>query len=144
MTALFASAFDWVGRLHAQGIPLSGSVRALAYQYNGPWQYEILPWTAGFALGTLEYDWEAMFTQRGQGHLVTDADAVLLRQWRNNQDADAYHPPFAGNPWMIPVSENGGPLFALFVRDVFPFENENGLIPFGPYAPPSDGSGGDY
>ena len=69
------------------------------------------------------------------GFRVELPDAATLRQWRLNVRNHLYAPDFD----FIPIKEDDGPLIALFVRDVLPFENEDdGLVPFGPFAKEED------
>jgi hypothetical protein len=62
------------------------------------------------------------------GHLVTRDDAEKLRLLRNQQYQHPYQPSWAGD--FVPVAEPGGPLYMLYVRDVIPFEDENGNAHF--------------
>jgi hypothetical protein len=129
--ALFSAAWDWASRLHQQGSPLTGPVRALAVEgaFSHPgYAGQILPWTVGVSLSSLVLDPRVTGVGPGRGRLVAQPDAEVLREWRNNQLAGSYHPASDGP--FIAVSDNGGPFFALYVRDALPFEGENGLVPF--------------
>ena len=139
---MFRATGEWTIQLYNQATPLSGPVRAMATERPGgleEWEYEVLPWTLSTPLSSLV--WDALDPRtppaRGQGHLVLDPDAQVLRQWRNNQKAEMYHPAREGG--FVPVAEVGaapdGPLYQLYSRDTLPFEDENGLVPYGPYAP---------
>jgi hypothetical protein len=127
--AMFSAAWDWASALRQQGSPLTGPVRALAVEGSlaySPYTGQVVPWTVGVPLSSLVVEASALW--QGLGRLVDQPDAEVLRGWRNNQLAGMYHP--ADNGPFIPVSDNGGPFFALYVRDALPFEADNGVVPF--------------
>lgn len=63
------------------------------------------------------------------GFLIDDpADVALLRDARSRQLREEFHPAWAGG--FISTAEKGGPLHSLWVRDVLPIENADGVVEY--------------
>jgi hypothetical protein len=95
------------------------------------WQYPVVPWPLAIPMTSLVWGVDAggyAGNANEQGLLVPQPDAQVLRQLRNNQHACMYYP--CGFADFVPISENGGPLYALYVRDVIPIENGNGYVQY--------------
>jgi hypothetical protein len=131
IATLFDNAGQWVSRLYREAAALGGPVRALVTSASAifpDYSYQIVPWPLATPLSSLGWDELDSIPLAPYGHVVEGEDANTLRQLRRNQHALMYHPDWLGS--FVPVSENGGPLFMLYLRDVIPFEDEDGHATF--------------
>lgn len=124
---LYTVIDGWLDLLNAAGQPMTGPVRLavvnLEDSYPG-WPHKFADWPLSDPMAG--YVVPYTITRPGTSKRVEAPGAALLRDLRARQRMRAFSP--AGTGSFIPVRERNGPLHGLYLRDVLPFENAQGLV----------------
>jgi len=124
---LVSAALRWTIELRSLGVPLDGPMRGLVVRYESPTgivpQGEPVPIDQLGFLETAVPLGESESLGYGGYPLVPEAELEMWRALRAGV--------IARDPWWyhITVSDPSGAIFYVNVRDVLPFEGDDGLVP---------------
>ena len=129
--SLATAVRDHVEKLYAAGLPVSGPARYVLVTQDGDWsaavQAQATPWpltlpAASAALTTAQ----AYMYQRGSSSVATGDEAASLRNIRNASVSTNVRMLTGG---YLPVVDETGARYQLYVRDAIPPGKPQGLLP---------------
>jgi hypothetical protein len=128
LVGIYHAVLPWLERLYARGTPLAGSVRATLVDVDAvypDWRTATAAWPLDRPLAPFVVPYTYQFPQASATR-VDQPDADKLRALRA-QKQDIL-PPNNSTPF-VPLRGNQGHLYGLYVRDVLPFERDDGRVP---------------